>query len=599
MTQITQDVTPDAPLVQMRSSSVRPSRRRPLAPVWTCVYLFLFGIGAAFILIRYWPESNRDWAIIAAALLASAIPWSQRLFLKALSITQRIALRPLAAGTIVGGISICIAVAFSRIVMPIPEAHDEHSYMLAADTFSRGRLANPAHPMWRHLETMHVIHNPTYASKYPPAQGLALGMGKVVFGVPLAGVWIIGGLGCAAVLWALRGYVPPRWALLGALLVAISPILLDWNVCYWGGGIALLGGALMLGAVPRIAGGRWRGGAIALGAGAGLLAMSRPYEAVILAGLAGIGLLGASLLTGRVPWLRVAAMSLVSALPAVIFLLVYHKAVTGSAWTMPYQVHDDAYNRTPHFVFQGLRPERAIAHRDMAEFHNGWEVEHWTRQQSMGGWLADMRQKCVDFLEAGAQPVWLALALVALPLAMAARHLRRGWLMFALAGVGVFALAQFVVTWGLSSHYAAPIAVLWIAVLAACLKALASFRVARWRIGRVALGALLVLAVVTTARAVPDLKREKSGGWKRNREAIAHKLEAAGGKHLVLVRYPGGHNYHMQWVYNSADIDGSAVVWARQMGGEADQKLLEYFKDRRVWVVEVTEQEGVLTPLPR
>ena len=45
-------------------------------------------------------------------------------------------------------------------------------------------------------------------------------------------------------------------------------------------------------------------------------------------------------------------------------------------------------------------------------------------------------------------------------------------------------------------------------------------------------------------------------------------------------------NSLFDWVYNAADIDGSKVVWAREMDPENDRNLLAYYKDRKVWLVE-------------
>jgi hypothetical protein len=80
-----------------------------------------------------------------------------------------------------------------------------------------------------------------------------------------------------------------------------------------------------------------------------------------------------------------------------------------------------------------------------------------------------------------------------------------------------------------------------------------------------------------------------------DRARMLDQLREQPGRHLVIVRYKPDHEVLEEWVYNEADIDGSKVVWARDMGAARNQELIEYYKDRRTWLLEADENPPLLT----
>jgi hypothetical protein len=80
------------------------------------------------------------------------------------------------------------------------------------------------------------------------------------------------------------------------------------------------------------------------------------------------------------------------------------------------------------------------------------------------------------------------------------------------------------------------------------------------------------------------------------RKPVEDQLAAMPGQHLVLVRYSKDHNSGEEYVYNEADIDRAGTVWAREIPGRDLAPLLQYFRDRDVWIYEPDEDDSAARP---
>ncbi len=483
---------------------------------------------------------------------------------------------------------------FTRL--PQPGIHDEFSYLLAGDTFAHGRLTNPTHPLWLHFESMHLIQQPTYASKYPPGQGLALAAGQALGGHPIVGVWLSTALACAAIYWMLLAWLPTRWALLGGLLTAFNPPVLAWSQCYWGGAVAMTGGALVLGAFRRIVAGPRIRDALLLGLGVAILANSRPFEGLILSLMIAVALLvwmfrrsspSAHLILNKLVLPTGTMLAL-----AGVWMGFYNYRVTGSPLKMPYAVHEAAYSITPIFLWQKPKPEPAYHHATIRDFQTGWAFSFYQRQQSLRGLATDCGRKLFTL---GKWYLWSFLFL--LPLLLSLRAVRADpWLRFTLLLALLFTAALFPVTWTVWPHYAAPVAGLFCLLTVQSLRHLYAWQ---WRgqpVGRSITRGLLLACVAASLLFCHRQSNSDEGNFERAR--LLAELQKKETPQLIVVRYGTKHSPHDEWVYNAADIDGAKVVWAREMDAEHNAKLLEYFKNRKAWLLEPDVKPLKLVPYP-
>jgi hypothetical protein len=135
-------------------------------------------------------------------------------------------------------------------------------------------------------------------------------------------------------------------------------------------------------------------------------------------------------------------------------------------------------------------------------------------------------------------------------------------------------------------HYEAPVVGL---LLAAVMQGMRQWAVVRWgclRLGWAVVGLTLALflhqAWVVTQTGGPS----EQTTWQFERAALLQRLEGIEGRHLVLVRYRPDHDCEAEWVFNAADIDAAKVVWAREMDSAHNVRLLSYFRDRHVWLLD-------------
>jgi hypothetical protein len=478
--------------------------------------------------------------------------------------------------------------------IPAPNVSDDFSYVLVADTLRHFRLANPPHPLPQFFETFFALQDPTYSSIFPIGQGIAIALGWTLFGHPWAGVALSIGAFCGLCYWMLRAWVPPGWALLGGVLAAIEfGPLSQWMNSFWGGGVSATAGCLVYGALPRIREAGKPRDAILLGLGLGLQILTRPFESVFLT---------LSIVLYFLPSLRVtadlralakpAAIAAITVLPAIALVLLHNREVTRSWTTLPYMVSRYQYGVPATFTFQpNPVPHRELTPEQKLDFDIQAEV-HGKGPDSIGSYLSRIAYRVRFYRFFFLAPLYLAIPFFLLRL----REFRYVWVALTLA---VFAAGTNFYPY-FYSHYIAAATCLFVLVSVAGLERLSRLALRGVAVGRSAAALIVFLCAtnflfwyglhvfegdLTEAMVRYEPWDVINRGDPDGRIAVNDALAKAPGQQLVFIRYWPQHRFE-EWVHNAADIDGSRVVWAHDLGTAENEKLLRYYRNRTAWLLE-------------
>lgn len=465
-------------------------------------------------------------------------------------------------------LSFCLNVLLGLCVgIPQPFIHDEFAYLFAAETFAQGRLTNPTPVGWEHFEAVHLLLRPTYMARYLPGGGLVLALGQVLTGYPIVGVWCITALCVALTFWALLPMVSARTAFLVALLLLLCPQMRTWGQSYWGGSLAVCGGALVLGA-----GLRFRVGG-ALGLGVALLLLSRPFEGAIFCLILLIYLRPQSSVLTLTRQDTLAC--LVPLVGTVAFLLIYNHAVTGSFRELPYLHYQREYDSAPTFAFQAEFPPKLYHSRFVADF---WayiaQGYHFARVHAPGTSVS----KWVDFLQLIiGNPVLLLTLLYGLMQGLVKRECAILLGYFVVIVVDTFA-------W---SHYAAPV------LPFACLVVGLVLEKRAWSGGAplLLIGAAL-LGYGGNVVAYGRWYRESRPLPILQKAALQKSLEREAQPVVVFLRYVPNQHGDL-WLYNASVPQKAPVLWLSSLGEERDRATLAAYPGRKAFLLDIETQKRI------
>ena len=257
--------------------------------------------------------------------------------------------------------------------------------------------------------------------------------------------------------------------------------------------------------------------------------------------------------------------------------------MTGNPFLLPYTEYTRQYSHVPLFNFQPLQPARTDLTPAMYELHRIWELAEWKKARSLQLipiLVKNWRDVAGTILGSAAMGV---LILLLLPNLWRDRRIR-----LPLVCVLV-ALASSLIEVFHYIHYAAPAAAALFILTVQAFRHLRQWKPIGQPVGKFLVRALPVIVIgaaigrrgTRPAHLSPRGRRETGEFAPRSGDGDVERLSRKACHRGALHR---AQNPHEEWVYNGADIDAQDIIWAHDLGAVENARLLEYYKDRKIWL---------------
>ena len=454
-----------------------------------------------------------------------------------------------------------------------PHVPDEVAYLMQARFFASGAVTMPAPPVPEAFEVylMKTDGNVWYPVTLP-GWAMLLGLGTF-FGAPWIVNPILAGVNVLLTFWLVTRLYSIRAAKLCIILLALSPWFIFLAMSFMTHMAALA--CLLVGAIGVVKARetqnlRW---GLLSGAGIGFLSMIRPLEAVAVAGLLGLWILG---LGGK----RLGLASITAVAVGTLLLgglgLAYNARLTGDPLKFPVNAYTDE-KFGPNSNAYGFGPDRGM----------GWQLDPYPGHGPVDALVNSNLN--ISALNAELLGWSIGTFLMIGAFLCFAKYRTSDYLMLAVIAA-IYVLHFFYYFSGgpdFGARYwflmIVPLIVLTLRGVEALAERLRELGPGADTRLYGAIGALIVLTlcVFVPWRAID--KYHDFRGMKPDIRELAGKVDF--GRSLVLVEGNQHPDYDSAFIYNSLDLSGDAPVFAWDRDGVTREKLLVLYADRPVWIV--------------